>query len=368
MNGAGAMQNNQDAITRWGERYEGCLPVELVQRSLDPAPGNTAVFPKGNSKWSDTAFQKFCEAIDNLPLNRHLRSSRCELNAEFALGLDTKRERGEQILASAARAYAWTEAYGAAYFDERERVLEIRDACDAIQRGLAVLAGGKRNLPKVSDKSPHQWTQKGPIYKAWNAHAGLLVSSTAMFHSERTPLDELLMPADLGLDALWAMYRALHERRANMPNRFAADQLRRFFVICLMEIFVAFTGELPAFEMRKVNEADRTWTDFLKASLSFFGFKSSGLRDVLRSLESGGRRADKKPDNSDNAEDGLNVPPRLVEDLKEFRKLIAAYDGKPPARLDAADFPSAVMMREVAWRGRPETHESAYARPYWRAR
>jgi hypothetical protein len=362
------MHNNQDAFTRWGERYEGCLSVKLIQRALDPAPGDAAVFPKGNNKWSDTAFQKFCEASDNLPLNRHLRSSRCEPNAEFALGLDTKRVRKAQILASVARAYAWTEAYGAAYLDERERVFEIRDACDEIQRGLAVLAGGKRNLPKVSDKAPHQWTQKGPIYKAWNAHAGLRVPSTAMFLGKRSQLDDLLMPADIGLDALWAMYRALHRRRANMPNRFAADQLRRFFVICLMEIFIAFTGELPAFEIRKVNEVDRAWTDFLRAALSFFGFKSSGLRDVLRSLKSGGHRADKKPDNSDNAEDGLNIPLRLVEDLEEFRKLIAAYDGKPPARLDADVFPSAVLMWEVASVGRPADHESAYARPYWRAR
>ncbi|MDO8420689.1 MAG: hypothetical protein Q7S99_00875, partial [Parvibaculum sp.] len=90
--------------------------------------------------------------------------------------------------------------------------------------------------------------------------------------------------------------------------------------------------------------------------------RTNGLRDLLRSLASGGRRVDKRPRAPDAADDALNIPPRLVLDLEQLQESAVARDSTQSMKLNADDFPSSVMMREVADRLRPGTHEAAYSR------
>lgn len=354
------MHFERDSFTRWGERYDSCLPVKMVQRMIDPVPGHRDVVPEGSKKWPANAFRKMREAIKEFPLNPHLRASRCDANAMFALGFEHSPERVPQILAAVARGYAWTEFYGSAYLAEGERIKEIHEACETINRALSILAGGKRYLPKTFDDLPHMWANAGPIAQAVKANAGLRIPSKAMFY-KNVGIDELLEPIGDGLSALWVMHRALHNRRASLPDRYTHDHLRRFFIICLMEIFVAFTGELPVFETRKENNVDRAWWSFLEATLRFFGFKTTGLRDLLRSLANGGRSVDKRSRAPDAAENALNIPPRLVLDLEQLQENAVARDNTQSTKLNADDFPSSVMMREVADRLRPGTHEAAYS-------
>lgn len=331
-----------DGFARSGAYYETCLPVEAIQRAIDPIAGQSPKIPEGDNSWKQDCFDRLCDVIDKMKRNEVLPRARLNRCAAFALGCESERSWRNQILASISRTYAWTEAYAAAYADERERIAEIHRACEPIEKALLILSEGAGVWPPEPDSADFKWHEYGPIARAFRAYEGLRIPSLLEGNAAVLGLEG---PIVKGLNAMRQLYAVSARRQSFAGERRDSRHIRAFFVRCLAEIFTALTGTLPYFDgYRRVKNPE--WHDFRQSALELCGFEfRQGVDDLLRGL------------NDD--EDGNKIADELSDILWAIS--LSAQPSLPNwRRFDSAEFQSGGLVSSVAALRRPENFNVAY--------
>lgn len=348
------MSKTLSGLDRWGERGRRSLPVEIIQRALDPAPGEPPELPRTRNQWRSPAYEKLVTVASGMPRNPHLVRSVCDRAVRFALGLEAERSPEQQILASVSRAFALTDSYAAACADERDRVEAVHRNREIVGTAMRLLTETSPLLCKRGGEA-FAWEQEGPIADLLNALASMHIPSKP---SGFETVGSMRAPIAEGLAALNQLLELSEGRSSFAPENPDPDRFRRIFVVHLAEIYTAHTGELPHFDATE-RKRKPTWLALLTASLETVGFSTHGLDDMLRDLKRGKARQ-RKAENSSNEDDDFDNGSWLVASLEILRE---SLEMTPPCggyRLTEGDLPSSGWMHDVSRQLKPATFDKAY--------
>jgi len=347
------MRKTLSGLDRWGERVRRSLPVETIQRALDPVPGEPPELPRTRNQWRSSAYEQLVTVASGMPRNPHLARSVCDRAVRFALGLEVERSPKQQILASVSRAFALTDSYAAACADERDRVEAIRRTREIARKALRLLTETSPLLCKRGGQA-FAWEQEGPV-------AELIDALSAMHIPSKPPsfetVEDMRAPIAEGLAGLNELLELSDGRSSFAPENPDPDRFRRIFVVHLAEIFTAHTGELPHFDATE-RKRKPLWLNFLIATLETVGFGTHGLDDMLRDLKRGEARA-RKTKNGSEEEDFENGS-WLVESLEILRESLEMTPPRGGYRLTEGDLPSSGWMHDVSGELKPMTFDKAY--------